>query len=103
LRAQHTWPFAQATLQDNSVGIAAVVVAALVAMTALTSAGAGLSGRPLRHVAWRSQRRRLRTVSDWPTVLPDPVDDAVPQSVAAWPRVAAVAERDAQSRERRVA
>ncbi len=104
LRAPHTWPFAQADLQDNSVAIAAVVVAALVAMTALTSAGAGLSGRTLRHVAWRNGRRRLRTVSEWPTLLPDGIGDAAPASrVAAWPDRAAVAGADAESRERRVA
>ena len=114
LRAQHAWPFAQtlsqelaAGLQDNSVGIAAVVVAALVAMTALTAAGAGLGGRPLRHTAWRAGRRRLRAVSEWPTVL-DPIGDATGQpapepQVAAWPDRAPAAEPLAASRERRVA
>ncbi|MBV8535598.1 MAG: hypothetical protein JO128_08405 [Alphaproteobacteria bacterium] len=112
LRAQHTWPFARSLsqelaegLQDNSVGIAAVVVTALVAMTALTAAGAGLSGRPLRHTAWRGARRRLHAVSDWATVLPDAIGDAAggQARVAAWPGGAAAAEPLAASRERRVA
>jgi hypothetical protein len=118
LRAQHSWPFARTLSQeladglaDNSVGITAMVMAALVAMTVLTAAGAGLSGRPLRHTAWRTGRRRFRAVSDWVTVLPEA--DAVPEGaprrltseprVTTWPARPLVVEPLAALRERRVA
>lgn len=98
LRAPHTWPFARSLSQlladglaDNSVGIAAMVVATLVAMTVLAAAGAGLGGRPLRHTAWRAGRRRFRTVSDWAaTALPDAVADGAPRQLASEPRAMAV-------------
>jgi hypothetical protein len=68
------WPFDGAfAIEDGQEAavVAAIVAAALVAVTALAAAGAGLSGRPLRHTAWRQSLARRRQESDWNTLDED--------------------------------
>jgi hypothetical protein len=80
------------------------LVSALAIMTVLTVAGAGVSGRPLKHTAWRNSRYRFHHGTSWDIgAAADDEPSAVEQKSKAVDPVAAWQQAKAAIRLRRVA